>query len=249
MTDDVTDRRAELIAAALASELTPDEVAELDALRAEDPTIDADLADFGVILGSVRSVEMWDEDAPTSELAARVAGIADDTSASEQGADASVVAPVDRAGDGSRRRPTRVGRFAFAAAAAAACVAIGVGGGVMLATPAAPPSGPAGALGAVESVSFDGEPAGVEVDGDVIAHTWGTETVLTIDGLPVGDVYDVIVLDGSGREWSAGTFLGSEVTIDCTMNASVLRPDAVQVQVRAADGTKVATAALPSVAG
>lgn len=254
MTDDVYDRRAELIAAALASELTPAEATELDALRAQDPTIDEDLADFGVILGGIRAVGSWDAFAPTPELEARVAGTTavPDTAAADSAASGAVagptLAPVARAGGEQRRRPARFRRLALAAGAAA-CVVVGVGGGVLLAAPATPPTGPAGALGAVEAVSFDGEPSGVEVDGDVIAHTWGTETVLTIDGLPAGDVYDVVVLDGTGREWSAGTFLGSEVTIDCTMNASVLREDAVEVQVRAEDGSAVATAALPSVEG
>lgn len=256
MTDDVYDRRAELIAAALASELTPDEAAELDALRVEDPTIDEDLAAFGVVLGRVRSIGAWDESAPSPELAGRVEGAVErerttgyaDTPAPET-VDHDPVG-VERIGPDGRvpsRRTAR--RRALLTAGAAACVAIGIGGGVLLATPAAPPSGPAGALGAVEAVSFDGEPSGVDVDGDVIAHTWGTEAVLTIEGLPAGDVYDVIVLDGTGREWSAGTFLGSDVPIDCRMNASVLRTDAVEVQIRADDGTEIARAALPAVAG
>ena len=118
-----------------------------------------------------------------------------------------------------------------------------------MATPPTPPSGPAGALGAVEGVAFVGEPDGVEVDGDVIAHTWGTETVLTVDGLAAGEVYDVVVLDAGGREWSAGTFLGSDVTISCRMNASVLREDALEVAILADDGTRIASADLPVIEG
>lgn len=98
-------------------------------------------------------------------------------------------------------------------------------------------------------MAFDGEPDGVEVDGDVIAHTWGAETVLSIDGLPAGEVHDVVILDAGGREWSAGTFLGSDVTISCRMNASVLREDASEVLVVAGDGTRIASADLPVVAG
>lgn len=56
MTDDRTpeqhgrepdDRRGELIAAALADDLSPAETAELDAMRAADPTIDEEIALLG----------------------------------------------------------------------------------------------------------------------------------------------------------------------------------------------------------
>lgn len=256
MTDDSYDRRAELIAAALASELTDAEAAELDALRAEDPTVDRDLADFGVVLGAVRAVGSWEEPVVAEGSGERIAAAVRDDGRAIESAPAESTPPLvglgshdgDAARTGGRARRSRR-RGLVLAAGAAACVALGIGGGVLIGSPSAPPDGPAGALGAVEAVSFDGEPTGVDVDGDVVAHTWGTETLLTIDGLPTGEVYDVVVLDGAGREWSAGTFLGSEVTITCSMNASVLRSDAVAVSIRADDGTEIAAAPLASVEG
>ncbi|RIJ61526.1 hypothetical protein DZG02_06580, partial [Clavibacter lycopersici] len=133
-------------------------------------------------------------------------------------------------------------------AGAAACLALGAVGGAFLATPRAEvATGPAGTLGAVEDVTFAGAPAGVDVEGDVVAHTWGTETVLSIDGLPAGDAFSVVVLDATGGEHASGTMLGSSVRIDCRLNADVLREDAASVEIRDAAGDRIAVAELPPV--
>lgn len=119
--------------------------------------------------------------------------------------------------------------------------------GVLLPHQPSPPAGAPGTLGAVEHVDFLGEPAGVAVDGDLVAHTWGTETLLTIDGLPVGEVYAVVVVDRDGVEHHSGTFLGSTVTIACAMNAAALREDVASVVIRDDDGGVVAAAQAPPV--
>lgn len=116
--------------------------------------------------------------------------------------------------------------------------------GVQSVQPGAP-SGPPGTLGVVEQVSFDGEPAGVEVNGSLVAHTWGTETILRIDGLAVGDTFSVVLVDARGDELPSGTFLGSAVTINCRMNAAVMRADLTTVEIQDGSGATVATAALP----
>ncbi len=85
------------------------------------------------------------------------------------------------------------------------------------------------------------------MEGDVVAHTWGTETLLTVDGLTVGDSYSVVVVDAAGGEHSSGTMLGSAVRIDCRLNADVLRRDAASVEIRDAAGDRVAVAELPPV--
>ncbi|RII88537.1 hypothetical protein DZF98_15090, partial [Clavibacter californiensis] len=86
MTDDRTpdphglepeDRRGELIAAALADDLSPAETAELDAMRAADPTIDEELALLGGLPSAIRGVGAWQEAEPSDELARRVGLIAD----------------------------------------------------------------------------------------------------------------------------------------------------------------------------
>ncbi|ROP75721.1 hypothetical protein EDF18_2348 [Frigoribacterium sp. PhB107] len=276
-----SDRRAELIAAALASDLSPAEAVELDALRVVDPTVDDEIASLGGVVARLGPVGTW-QDAPAdaalrdrvesavardgssdaaerAEPAAAGAAAADAQRAeradpSDRAEEAAVAAgaPAPLPGDASAPvvplRPRRSRRVALTVLGAAACVAVGVGGGVLAATPRdAHVAGPPGTLGAVEHVAFAGEPSGVAVDGDLVAHTWGTETVLTVDGLPTGQAFSVVVVDDTGAEHESGAFLGTDVTIDCRMNAAVLREHVVAVEVRGADGVEIATASVPSV--
>jgi hypothetical protein len=249
------DRRAELIAAALADDLSPAETAELDALRAADPTVDEEIALLGGLPGRIRDVGSWQEAEPSAELERRIARIADghdQDATAETGTPTDADAPADRPADldaHRARRGSRTRRTALLIAGAAACLALGAAGGAFLATPRADvATGPAGTLGAVEDVTFAGAPAGVDVEGDVVAHTWGTETVLSVGGLPVGDSFRVVVIDAAGGEHASGTMLGSAVRIDCRLNADVLRQDAASVEIRDAAGDRVAVAELPPVA-
>ncbi|OUE19009.1 hypothetical protein BFL36_13275 [Clavibacter michiganensis] len=236
------DRRAELIAAALADDLSPAEAAELEAMRAADPTIDAEIALLGGLPSAIRGVGAWEDAEPSAELARRIGLIADGDV--ERGT-------TDRPADLDARRARRgslTRRTALAIAGAAACLAIGAAGGAFLATPRADvATGPAGTLGALEDVTFAGAPAGVDVEGEVVAHTWGTETLLAVDGLTVGDSYSVVIVDAAGGEHASGTMLGSAVRIDCRLNADVLREDAAAVEIRDAAGDRVAVAELPPI--
>ncbi|MBM7412275.1 hypothetical protein JOE38_002098 [Clavibacter michiganensis] len=237
------DRRGELIAAALADDLSPAETAELDALRAADPTIDEEIALLGGLPGAIRGVGGWREAEPSAELARRIELIADGRGEAETTTDL----PADLDAHRARRGP-RPRRTALLIASAAACLALGAAGGAFLATPRADvATGPAGTLGALEDVTFQGAPAGVDVTGDVVAHTWGTETVLSVDGLPAGDSFSVVVIDAAGGEHASGTMLGSTVRIDCRLNADVLRQDASAVEIRDAAGDRIAVAELPAV--
>jgi hypothetical protein len=220
------DRRGELIAAALADDLSPAETAELQAMRAADPTIDEEIALLGGLPPAIRGVGGWQEAAPSDELARRIGRIADGHG--EAAADRD---DRDDRDDLASRRATRVRRPALLIAAPRADLA----------------TGPAGTLGAVEDVTFAGAPAGVDVEGDVVAHTWGTETVLSVDGLPAGDSFTVVVIDAAGGVHASGTMLGSAVRIDCRLNADVLREDAAAVEIRDAAGDRVAVAELPPV--
>ncbi|WP_156155518.1 hypothetical protein [Frigoribacterium sp. MEB024] len=232
-------RRDELTAAALADDLSPSERVEFDALRAADPSIDAELASLGVVVGGLSDFGRWDDVAPSDGLRERVDAVGrvgDDPAVSHIGPH------VATARSGRGRRPLLI------AVAAAACLAIGAGGGVLLATPRdTVVAGPAGTLGAVEHVDFVGQPAGVDLDGDLVAHTWGTETVLSIDGLPTGSAFTVVVVGDDGREYESGAFLGSDVRVDCRLNAAVLRSDVASVEIRAADGHDIAVASVPPV--
>jgi len=261
-----SDRRAELIAAALASDLSPAEAVELDALRVVDPTVDDEIASLGGVVARLGPVGTWQDATADAGLRDRVeSAVAEDESgdaaqragradAADRAEEAAVTpgAPAPLPGSVSAPvvplRTRRSRRVALTVLGAAACVAVGVGGGVLAATPRdAHVAGPPGTLGAVEHVAFAGEPSGVAVDGDLVAHTWGTETVLTVDGLPTGEAFSVVVVDDTGAEHESGAFLGTDVTIDCRMNAAVLREHVVAVEVRGADGVEIATASVPSV--
>ncbi len=233
MNDLAPDRRAELIAAALAGELTPEEGAELDALRAGDPTIDAEFAALSDVADALPAVGRWEDVEPSESLTARIAAIADG------GTPDAPVAPIRS----SRRRM----RPLLLAVGAAACIGVGMGGGLLLSAPPRAVEGPPGTLGAVEDVAFEGAPESVEIDGALVAHTWGTETVLTVEGLDAGAAFTVVVVGEDGGEFESGTFLGSTVPIDCRLNAAVLREDVAAVAIRSIDGGQIAVAEVPAV--
>ncbi|MBO0984390.1 hypothetical protein [Rathayibacter sp. SD072] len=217
-------RREELIAAALAGELSAGEAAELDRLRSEDPAIDRELASFGVVLEGLGAIGGWEEPEAPAALRSRVLGLAE-------------------------QPPTRhrVRRAALAVGAAAACVAIGALGATALqGTEERPVAGPPGTLGAVETIAFE-ESSAIDVEGSVIAHTWGTETVLRASGFTAGESFDLVLVTDSGERLASGSFLGSAVEIDCEMNAAVLRESVAAVEIVATGGAVVASAELPVV--
>lgn len=247
------DRRAELIAAALTNELTDAEQAELAILRDQDPSVDLEIEQLREVADGVATMGAWWRPDDAEDVVERAMRGADDAVAS---AAAAPVAAGDRtAGEGSRVAPVRTLRPREKGrrrrwplvAGAAACLAVGLVVGVTVTSEPGPPDGPPGTLGAVEEVDFAGEPDGVSVDGDLVAHTWGTETLLTIDGLPTGAAYEVVVIGLDGSEYDSGTFLGSDVTISCAMNAATLREDVAAVEIRDGAGAVVAAAVVPPV--
>ncbi|MBS3179915.1 MULTISPECIES: hypothetical protein [unclassified Pseudoclavibacter] len=295
MTDHTADRRGELIAAALVGELTADEAAEFERMRASDPTIDAELTELRVLTGQVSGRPEWLDATPSDGLrdAVLTIGAADGGVDSREFGDeerddraGGLVGPDDADGPtgapgsadavdsrngadeaGGRGEadeadaeaagaapvtPLRRPRFggAMIAGIAAVGLVVGVVGGFFLPRPETPtPVGDPGTLGAVEPVDFQGEPVGVEIDGSVVAHTWGTETLLTVNGLPSGEFYSVVVVDAAGEDVGSGTFLGSEVEIICAVNAAALREEVTSVEIREESGDVVASAALPRVEG
>lgn len=248
MSEESADRRAELIAAALAGELTAGEAEELAQMRAADPSIEVEIEEMSALTGTLASVvPTWQEEEPSSRLRERVIGTPTAEADGEEafapsGVDAEVVPLPSEADVGVGRIRRRVRTVLGAAACVAAGVALAAGG-YTIAT--APPSGPPGTLGAVEEVEFAVEPAGVRVEGALIAHTWGTETVMEIDGLTPGESYVLVLVATDGTEFDSGTFFGSEVTIDCRMNAAVMRHDVSRVEIRDDAGEVVSGSDLP----
>ncbi|KZX20232.1 hypothetical protein [Rathayibacter tanaceti] len=222
-------RREELLAAALAGDLSSEEAIEFDRLRAADPTLDRELASFGVVLDRLGGLVRWDEAEPSAQLRSRVLGLA----AAEEAAP-----------------PSRRGRLALAVGAAAACLVLGVvAGSAFQAAGERPVTGPPGTLGAVEAIAFDERASGVRLDGSLVAHTWGTETILRGTGFELGASYDLVLVTGEGERLASGSFLGSSAELDCEMNAAVLRDAVAAVEITDAAGTVVASAALPAVTG
>jgi hypothetical protein len=217
-------RREELIAAALAGELSSEEAVEFDRLRSEDPTVDRELAAFGVVVDRLGALGGWEEGEGSAALRSRVLRIEEEAPA----------------------RPRR-GRLALAVGAVAASVAVGALGATLLqGAGERPVAGPPGTLGAVETIAFE-ESTAVDVEGSVIAHTWGTETVLRASGFAVGESYDLVLVTESGERLPSGSFLGSAVEIDCEMNAAVPRESVAAVEIVAAGGDVMASAELPVV--
>ncbi|OZC76624.1 hypothetical protein CH251_07065 [Rhodococcus sp. 06-462-5] len=234
------DRRAELIAAAVGDDLDDAEASELRELAAADPTIDTEIAELRAmtdILGHHGPSEPWLEPATPPDLRERILV-------------ATGHSPRQRSGSqrfGMQRRSAGL-------AAAAAIVGVVVGSGVVLGVdayrePANPPTaitGPPGTLGAYEEIAFTTTAPSVDIEGGLVAHTWGTETVLEMDGISDRGPYEVVLVDRTGVERPSGTFLGSDITIECRMNAAVLRQDVTDIEIRTSGGAVLARAQLPT---
>ncbi|PPI40348.1 MULTISPECIES: hypothetical protein [unclassified Rathayibacter] len=233
--DEPGGRREELLAAALAGDLSAEEAREFESLRAADPSIDRELASFGAVVDRLGALGRWEEAEPSPELRSRVAALAGERP--ERGESAR--AP--------RRRAPRLRAVLAVAAAAALLVVGGVAGAALRSAEERPVAGPPGTLGAVEAIAFEERTAGVTLDGSLVAHTWGTETILRGTGFALGESYDLVLVTGSGERLPSGSFLGSSAELDCEMNAAVLRESVAAVEITDAGGALVASAALPTV--
>lgn len=138
--------------------------------------------------------------------------------------------PGGRGGDNvvamPRRRQLLIGGVAAAVGAAA-----GFGGRDLLA------GDPSGAP--TELIAFSGSPPGVRTDARLINHTWGTELLLDVTGLPAGEIY-LVFYGGAEGDVTAGSFLSvADKVLKCRFSAAPLRPDVASIVVRNADGTEV----------
>ncbi|WP_295791719.1 hypothetical protein [uncultured Microbacterium sp.] len=231
------DRWAELCAAALAGELSPAETVEFDELRRDARRAD-EYEGLREITARLRQGDLaWTPPRDDSDLEARIA--------------ASIARAEGETTEGPRvvepaRRPWRPW---LVPTVAAACLLGGLvigANGAALVQPSVP-SGPPGTLGAVERLAVTDDDAGVDVDAQVVAHTWGTEAYLEATGLNVGATYELVFVGADGTEFSAGEVLGSEVPIVCRMNAAVPRSETVRLELRDTQRSVVAHADLPSV--
>ncbi|MBY4109657.1 hypothetical protein HQO82_06510 [Rhodococcus fascians] len=247
------DRRAELIAAAVGDDLDNAEADELRALAASDPTVDIEIAELRATTEQLErrgpNLPWLDSTPPPGlrELILAATQNAENTVAPGR-SNSSGLQPVARPRFGVRNGSAGL-------AAAAALVGVVVGSAAVLgidayrSEPGEPQvvvTGPPGTLGAYEEIAFTTSGPTVDVEGGLVAHTWGTETVLEMDGISEGGPYDVVLVDRSGVDRPSGTFLGSTVTIECRMNAAVLRGDVAEIEIRGSDGVVLASAQVPS---
>ena len=127
-----------------------------------------------------------------------------------------------------RRRRARIG--AVAAAAGVAAAGFGVGW-LVRPVPDPPP---------LEAVAVDVAEEDISASAGIVPHTWGVEVKLSGEGFTAGEVYRVSVSEADGDLVPAGEFLGvGPAQLDCNLNSSVLREDAVGFQVVDADGSVV----------
>lgn len=255
------ERTEQLIAAALAGDLTAAEQQELEALRAEDPSISETLEDLSALLPPLSAAGRdWIDAEPPAQLGSSIT----DVSYEEDGERLAPAEPAleprtptepagiathpeaARQAEKAHTSTPRRRRGALFALAAAGGAVLGTGGTLVVQqTLEAPPEGPPGTYGVVEDITFTGQPGEVTVEGDLIAHTWGTETVLEIDGLRPGESFTVVLIAEDGEEFASGTFFGSEVLIECRMNAAVMRDEVERVEITDDDGGVIASADLP----
>lgn len=113
MNRDDNDRREELIAAALAGELSPVDYGVLDRLRASDPSIDTELAEAAPLLPRLQGVGSWDAAPPSAVLGNRIRRATADTDS-----------PVARRPGRPRRRVGMVVGTAAAPVAVAVAAAV-----------------------------------------------------------------------------------------------------------------------------
>jgi hypothetical protein len=231
------DRWAELVAAALAGELTPAESVEFDGLRRSDRARAEEFAALEEVSGRLRQGDLgWTTPRDAGDLFARIEN-------SVHSGDSTAVATARVVP--LARRPRRWIAPVVGAACLVAGLVIGANGATAVRAPA--PSGPPGTLGAVEQIEVRDDVDGIDVSAEVVAHTWGTEAYLEASGLDVGATYELVFVGEDGTEFTAGEVLGSVVPIVCRMNAAVLRGDAARMELRDTGDAVVAHAELPAV--
>lgn len=215
MKDENCRRCRELLGAHLFGQLEPEEEAELHRHLEGCPQCRAEEADLRAV------ADLLDEDAEY-------------LSAEEPPPHLKEKVVEEVFGDGARRSRMKT---PIAAAAAVAVVLIGaVSLFIGLSDPGAPPG-----LGDEEPISFASQPDGARVvEASVVAHTWGTEILMEVEGLRDGEVYEVEIEREDGTTARGGTLIGvGENQIECVLNAAVLRQNAESIIITDSSGEVV----------
>ena len=140
----------------------------------------------------------------------------------------STLAPILGKIHRARRRRRRF-QWSGLAAAAICVVVIGLAGFTWPLEPAV----------ALEPLRFSVAP-GVEVEGHLIKHDWGTEIRLVVSGSRDGQTYRVTLVSEDGERVNSGTFIGAEdKPVRGTFTAALLRKEADRLEVRTPGGEPV----------
>lgn len=142
--------------------------------------------------------------------------------------------------DARRHQPVSQ-RRAWALPVAAALLAgiVGVGVGVAVAAQA---GGDESGEVPLEAVAVSELVEGVDASAELIAHTWGTEIQLEVEGLADGASYRAVILRADGTAVPAGTFIGTgDNRMRCNLNAALLREEATGFVVTTSEGREVLT--------
>lgn len=101
---------------------------------------------------------------------------------------------------------------------------------------------PSRSFGSLESLKLSD--SGVDVDGLLIPHDRGTETVLQIDGLPAGETFTVALVAADGQEVESDALLASDAPVQCRMTGPMLRDEVQRLEIRDDAGFAVLAAEL-----
>jgi len=234
--------REDLVLAAAEGRLDDAQRQRLDRLRAGDPTVEEEVAELRAVLQSLQELDGWDEPALEQVPSVTVLRQAEEQIAAESGDRRAAAGHAHGHGGSAPRRRALLG------IAAAGLVATGaVGSDLVRRLRPEEREGAPGTLGALERVQGVEQASGTEVRIGLIAHTWGTETVLEVAGTEPGVAYDVVLVDRAGGRTGSGSFLGTVEALDCEMNAAILREDVAEVLLLTQDGQTWARAQLPAV--
>jgi len=96
----------------------------------------------------------------------------------------------------------------------------------------------------LEAIALDGVPVGVIASASVVDHTWGMELLLDVEGLSVGERFEVVYVSKGGERVGVGGFVGAEVPIRCRNTSPLMRADAATVEVVDATGAVVMSSML-----
>ena len=199
------------------------DVEELEAMRAHLDGCPYCQAEVGVLEPVVTALA--DADPDRIEEDARPPGDLEESTL------APILGEIHRASGRGRRSP-----WSTLAAAAVCVLAMGLAGFAWLITPA---------VAMVEPLKFFA-PLGMDVEGYLSKHAWGTEIELTVSGAHDDQTYVVTLVSEDGERVNAGTFIGAgDKPVRGTFNAALAREDAVMLEASTPEGEPVFFAEIP----